>query len=112
MTYFRCRHCESVIPGNTEGVFTRCHCGKIAIDGKLGYTRLIGDFSSVEKLQSKPSTITVFRIKQLSTGLYFGGYEWGRFTKNGKLYFRRPTMRWITEHDGECVVVEYKLENF
>lgn len=112
MIYYRCRKCETVIPSNTHGIYTYCKCKTIAVDGKFGYTRLIGDSQYIEKLETRPSKQKLFRMKQLSSGLYFAGARGSsRFTKNGRFYLNKPSYSWLEKNDGNCVIVEYNLDD-
>ena len=42
--YIECQVCGSCININTNGVYTPCACGAIAVDGNNYYTRVIGGF--------------------------------------------------------------------
>lgn len=110
--FYRCRTCETIIPSNTKGVYIPCKCGKIAIDGNAYYTRLIGNSSQAERLDKKPE-VKLFRIKQVSTGLYFKGYRFRKnsFTPDGKFYQTKPSLKWVNPRHGECIIVEYTLKN-
>lgn len=37
----RCKHCDDIIESKTRYDFKRCHCGKVAIDGGLEYSKRI-----------------------------------------------------------------------
>jgi hypothetical protein len=112
IVYYECKKCGTRIPPDTNGVFTKCECGKIAIDGTPYYTRIIGDFNFVIQSFSPPKETYVYRIKQVSTGMFYRGYKWRggeRFTKTGKFYGKNPGLGSIILSDGECVVEKYKI---
>lgn len=41
--YIECQKCGSCIALNTNGVYTPCACGAIAVDGTEHYVRVIGN---------------------------------------------------------------------
>lgn len=50
--YYKCKFCKQEIPINTNGELVSCECGKLGVDGKGNYVRVIGeegDFELVEK---------------------------------------------------------------
>lgn len=104
--FYECKNCGTVIPSDTKGVYTNCRCGKIAIDGTKYYTRIIGDKIFLGKHTELPAEEKAYRIKQLSTGLYFAGK--GNFTTKGRVYTKKPSLRWV-EYFGSCVIETYKL---
>ena len=108
---YKCKSCKTKIPANTGGVFRVCQCGKMAVDGNEFYTRLIGAPENVENVfPEKP--IYVYRIKQVSTGLYFKPSSFrsaGNFSEMGKVYTRKPCLDWVRKDLGTCVVEKYEL---
>jgi hypothetical protein len=110
--HYSCKLCGTFIPANTGGSFTRCDCGTIAVDGTEFYTRLIGEKAMFSTHWGPlPATYT-YRIKQVSTGLFYTGYKryGSRFNKVGKFYSRTPMLKWVDDTYGRCVVEKYKVE--
>lgn len=111
--HYECKMCSTRIPANTGGVFTRCECGEIAVDGTEFYSRLIGKKEMfLTRYGEIPSTY-VYRIKQVSTGKFFNprrGYIGAHFSDTGKFYGRKPSLRWVADHHGKCVIEKYIIK--
>jgi len=111
--YYQCKSCVTAVLPNTGGVFTSCKCGKMAIDGTSHYTRIIGNMDYVDQITEEPSPEFVYRIKQVKSGLFFfprRGYVTAHFSKTGKFYGKKPSLRWVEPHHGECVVEKYIIK--
>ena len=111
--FYRCKSCKTKISSNTGGVFRVCKCGKLAVDGTDLYTRLIGNPEHREVVSKEEKPIVVYRIKQLSSGLYFKPVErsGSNFSRVGKVYTRMPSLSWVGEEHGTCVVESYTLQH-
>ncbi len=109
---YECVLCNTRIPANTNGVFTRCSCGKIAIDGTYYYTRIIGNMKYA-KLVSIDKNIYVYKLKHIGTGLYYKPSSYtnpGNLSRAGKVYTSKPSLKWVNEKLGEFIIQKYKLE--
>jgi hypothetical protein len=108
---YSCKKCGTSIPGNTRGVFTRCNCSAIAVDGDQFITRIFGNKKFVAPVRGQEEEI-VYRIKELSSGKFFSprkGYTPGHFSLLGKFYSRKPSLTWVPSGTGECVIESYRI---
>lgn len=102
--FYECNKCGDSIFGDTGGKLKFCSCGSLGIDGNFYITRILG--SQYARVTYSDEYLCVYKIKQVSTGLYFASR--GEFTKRGKVYTRMPSLNWV-KHSGECTIETYYL---
>jgi hypothetical protein len=111
---YMCKQCNTLIKPQTKKKLIFCKCGRIGIDGDLVSSRIIGNKSFVKVLE-KEEVSFAYRIKNTKSGLYFSPYKYpsgSTFSKNGKVYMRKPSLSWVSKiaKVEDCVVEKYKLE--
>ena len=111
---FICKKCNHEISLNTKKKLIFCICGKIGVDGNNSSSRIIGDKKYLKIVEKEDTKETyVYRIKQVSTGLYFKPYRYpyrAHFSKDGKFYSRKPVLRWANDiSSSQCVIEKYKI---
>lgn len=110
---YECAKCLTRIPANTNGIFTRCSCGKIAIDGTYSYTKILGDKKYARIVIEKDLDEYVYKLKHVGTGLYYKPHSFrspGNLSKVGKIYGKTPSLKWINSELGEFTIQKYKLQ--
>ena len=97
---------------NTAKKLVFCKCGKIGVDGTLTNTRIVGDINFLKTVFKVEETY-VYRIKQVSTGLYFKPSVYGsrnNFSKKGKIYGMKPSLKWVRGfYRADCIIEKYLL---
>ena len=97
---------------DTEKKLVLCKCGKIGVDGTLTSTRIVGDINFLKTVFKVEESYS-YRIKQVSTGLYFKPSKYGsrkNFSKKGKFYAMKPSLKWVSGvYRADCVIEKYLL---
>ena len=102
---YECSFCKTTIPSNTNGKLIYCKCRKVAVEGTLSRSRIVGDWSFLKK-KEEIKELCFYRIRQISSGLFFQprSFSSKRFSIPGKIYSKMPSLKWIIPSDGECVI--------
>jgi len=115
ISHYECKRCSTVLYPDTQDVFTQCRCGKVNVRGTKFFTHVGGDKAYLKTVHEgeMEKELPVYRIKQVMTGLYYSPVTYRstgiKFTSRGRFYTNKPTLKWISPEDGECVVETYSL---
>jgi len=95
--FIKCRVCGSIIPQDTNFVYTPCECGAIAVDGgKDAYCRIIGGMENWEICDDEGDPGLSLKQAMVNGGLTKGFADARRYIDAGAV-FVNGQMAWGDE---------------